>query len=139
MEYGQWKEIQETLGASLSSLSETFLRLKENCHGPLSFIEQNEENTTNNALDTLETPRIEPKQTEYPANHSYTDSIANFGDFDDFDETHSYINDDAFSHYSTASGPTHHPPLQPSLSRKRMPKSTNSLFSPTSKKKKSQH
>ena len=65
MKFGQWKEIQETLGASLSSLSslsETFLRSKENCHGPLSFIEQNEENTTNNALDTPFPPPTIPLQ-----------------------------------------------------------------------------
>ena len=70
MKFGQWKEIQETLGASLSSLSslsETFLRSKKNCHAPLSSIEQNEENTTNNAVDTpFPSPTIPLQETGVP-------------------------------------------------------------------------
>ena len=58
-EFGQWKETLRDL------LSETFLQVKENCHGSLSFIEQNEENTTNNALETLALFR-EPLELQTP-------------------------------------------------------------------------
>ena len=101
VELPQWNEIQETLGGLLA---ETFLRLKENCYGSPSFIKQNEVNIENDALYILalfheslelQTPRTKPKQTEYPADHSYNNSIANFGDFD---EKHSYIDDDAWPH-----------------------------------------
>ena len=141
--FGQWQETLEDF------LSETLLQIQQNCHGPLSFTEQNEENAMNNALETLalflekielQIPevRIEPKQTEYPVYHPYTDSVANLGDFDD---THSYIDDlgSEISHYSTTSGPNT-PPQLPTTSLQAKDVEINHLILQLNiKKKKSQH